>query len=711
MKKISKKRRNPISSKSDLTSAMKKHLEKNPGRVINYRQMSKLLGISDREGRRKVAQILVEFSKNGIVDQIELGRFKIKSVGNTIEGIVKYHGTKPFFYSDSINLECVPIDGHTMHGILNGDRVSVVPSNKNKKEPIVYIVDLIKRSEKIYTGILESIESNFFFLSKDKSLKNDVFIPKSRSHGANAGQIVAIKIVSWDLKDKNPEGEVLYILGESGDNDAEMNSILIEYGLPYDYPKVVADAADKLTGNINDYDISLRRDYRDIPTMTIDPIDAKDFDDALSIRRIDDDNVEVGVHIADVSHFVKQGDMIDAEAYKRATSIYLVDRTIPMLPERLCNDLCSLRPKEDKFAYSCTFVINEHTAEVVSYDIHRSIIRSDIRFSYEDAQNIIENEDGLFAKELKVLNEIAKKIRAKRFSKGSIAFDRKEIKFILDESGHPINTYLKESKDSHKLVEEYMLLANKTVAEHISKKCPKKTFIYRVHDKPDADKISNLSRMAKQFGHNFNDKVDDRNISQQINILLSEIKDKPEDNLLSTIAIRSMAKAVYTTNNIGHYGLAFDEYTHFTSPIRRYPDLMVHRLLTSYLEENAHSVDAQEYEEYCEHSSKMEELASAAERASIKYKQVEYMKDKIGYIYNGVISGVTDWGIYLIIEETHCEGMISIDSIADDFYFLDNEHYCLIGEKTKRKFTLGDKIKVKIISANLDKKQLDCELV
>ena len=691
-----------------------------PKDSYNYLQISQELGIFGRTNRADVYDMLIGMLEQGILREITPGRFALaeaeRQAENEYEGIFDrrhngMHQVKVEGFEDTFTV----YDGDDMQA-LDGDKVKIkrVVSKRSSNGMQARVVEVIERVEHRYVGVLQQSGRYNFVIPDNRSLDKDIYIPIERLGKAKNGDKVVVLIERWPQFSKNPIGQIEDILGRNGENNAEMHAILAEFGLPYKYPEHLVKAAQKIDAGITDEEVAKREDYRDVVTFTIDPADAKDFDDALSLKKLKNGNWEAGVHIADVSHYVQQGTAIDEEAFKRATSIYLVDRTIPMLPEKLCNELCSLRQDEDKLCYSTIFEMDDE-ANVLNSRIVKTVIRSNRRFNYEEAQNIIETGEGDYKMEVLTLDKLAKKLRAKRFENGAIAFDRAEVKFILDEKGKPVDVYFKTAKDSNQLVEEFMLLANRTVAETIgtalnkSSKKPK-TFVYRVHDQPSSEKLMNLAGMASRFGHKMPAVGSNKVISQGINNLMKDIHERPEENLLSALAIRSMAKAIYTTQNIGHYGLAFDYYTHFTSPIRRYPDTMVHRLLDRYLNNGGRSVPGVQYEEYCKHCSEMEQTAAQAERASIKYKQAEYLKDRLGEVFEGTISGVSEWGFYVELTDNMCEGLVPVRDLKDDHYVYDEKNFCLIGRSKHRRFTLGDKVQVQVAAVNMERKTIDFKL-
>ena len=687
---------------------------------ISVKRLYDELKLKTHPMRSMCLDIVLDLVEDGFLKQKD-NQFCLMQKSKFVEGVLQRRvGGKNFLVPDDGG-DPIFVAERNSAGAVNGDRVKIVLfARRPHSGPEGEVTEILKRAKDTFVGTLQVSGKFAYLVTPDKS-DRDIFIPLSNLKKGRDGEKAVVKVVEWpDTPDRNPVGKVIDILGAAGENNTEMHAILAEYGLPYNYPENVERAADDISADITDAALAGREDFRDVVTFTIDPHDAKDFDDALSIRPIKKGLWEVGVHIADVSYYVQEGSIIDKEAFKRATSVYLVDRTIPMLPEKLCNNLCSLRQDEEKLTYS---VILEMTdAGVVKRSrIARTVIRSNRRFAYEEVQAIIEREQkggkealpgDEFKNEIMTLDSLAKILRAKRFADGALSFDRVEVRFDIDETGHPVSVFFKESKDANQLVEEFMLLANRTVAEFIGKVKGgnPKTFVYRVHDEPDPERMENLQNFVAKFGYKLKATGDPVEMAKSMNKMLSEVKGKKEQELIETISIRSMQKACYTTENIGHYGLAFKFYTHFTSPIRRYPDLMVHRLLTRYIG-GGRSVNQAKYEEYCEHCSGREQLAEQAERASIKYKQVEYMADRMNQVFDAVISGVTEWGIYAEIIENKCEGMIAIRSLGGDYFEFDEKNYCLIGQRTRKRYRLGDHVKVKVVRCNLEKKQMDYELV
>jgi ribonuclease R len=697
-------------NKPKLKNAILTFFYDNPEKTYNYKQIAEQLKVKDPEITKLVFVVLEELTESQNLHSVQRGKYKLQSRSGTITGKVEM---QPQGYAYVLSEEFekpVLVSGRNLNHAMEGDTVKVqIFAIRKNQQTEGEVIEIVERAKSTFVGTI-SKSRNFAFFIPTAKVGFDLFIPNEKLNGAKDGQKVIAKITEWPARAKNPFGEIVEVLGDVGNNNAEMHAILAEFDLPLRFPENVLKAAEKIPDEIQEEEIQKRRDMRDVTTFTIDPKDAKDFDDALSIRKLENGYWEVGVHIADVSHYVVPGTILDDEAYERATSVYLVDRVVPMLPEKLSNGVCSLRPNEDKLCFSAIFQL-DNEAHIHHQWFGRTVIHSDKRFAYEDAQAIIETGEGELKEEVLTLNGLARKLRDARFKHGAIAFDRVEVKFVIDENGKPLSVYFKEAKESNQLVEEFMLLANKRVAEFIGatdeKKTPK-TFVYRIHDKPDPEKLMNFNHFIHKFGYVLQLGTPAQ-ISKSMNQLMTNVRGKTEQNVIETLAVRSMAKAAYSTRNIGHYGLAFEYYTHFTSPIRRYPDVMVHRLLARYLE-GGNSVNALKYEDMCKHSSEMESRAASAERSSIKYKQVEFMQDKIGEEFSGVISGVTDWGIYVELENK-CEGMVSVSTLNDDFYIFDEKNYCLVGRHSYRKFQLGDALQVKIVRANLEKKQLDFELI
>ncbi|MDE0535541.1 ribonuclease R [Tenacibaculum sp. L6] len=725
-KKIYKKKGKVI---KDLTRNIFKILNEDSKKKYNYKQIAAKMGISDTDGKTQIIQKLAELTSQKKIKEVDRGKFQINEDRKYYVGTldVTSNGNAYFICDDFEHDIFVP--SVNLGKGLHNDTVKAYVYNKrrsNKQEADV--VEIIDRAKTEFVGVLQ-MNKNFGFVVPDSNkMYADIFISQSKLNGAEDGDKVVAKITDWPENSKNPFGKITQVLGKPGDHDTEIHSILLEYGLPYEFPAEVEKEASELPIEITQEEIAKRRDMRGDLTFTIDPKDAKDFDDALSFTKLENGNYEIGIHIADVSHYMQPKTILDDEAYDRATSVYLVDRVVPMLPEMLSNGVCSLRPNEEKLTFSAVFEMNEK-AQVVNQWFGRTVTYSDKRFAYEEAQAIIETKGNIIPEDVSLtgtayvvdeniveatlkLDELAKKMRKKRMKSGAISFDKIEVKFHLDENANPTGVFFKEAKDANKLIEEFMLLANKKVAEFIGLsggRPSNKTFVYRVHDEPNVEKLASLQNIVSKFGYKINTETRQKT-SDSLNKLLSDVHGKGEANMVETLAIRSMSKAEYTTQNIGHYGLAFDYYSHFTSPIRRYPDVMTHRLLQHYLD-GGNSPKAEVYEEKCKHSSKMEELASKAERDSIKYMQVKYMQDHKDEEFEGVVSGVTEWGIYVEIKSNKCEGMVRIKDIKDDYYIFDEKQYAVVGQSTKNMIQLGDEVVVKVKHTDLERKHLDFNLI
>lgn len=699
--------------KQVLTQLIADIFEKNRNIALNHKQVASRLNLSDSASVETILEVLVEQTEKGLFIRPERGKFKLKEQKTFITGTVDMTASgSAFVIPDDEFEKDVFIAPRKLGNALDGDKVKVyVFGKKSGKRNEGEIVEILQRAKTDFIGIAKISEKFAFVIPDDRKMLHDIFVPLADINGTKNGEKVMASITDWPEGAKNPIGKITYVLGNTGENNTEMNAILAQYGFPLSFPAEVEDEANSIPDEIAKSELNNRKDFRNTTTFTIDPIDAKDFDDAISFKQLENGNYEIGVHIADVSHYVTPNSALDKEAYQRATSVYLVDRVIPMLPEHLSNGVCSLRPNEDKLCFSAVFEMDEK-AHILHQWFGRTIIHSDRRFTYEEAQEIIENKTGDFAEEILKLNELAHILRVEKFKNGAISFESAEVKFKLDEFSRPIGVYVKERKDAHKLIEDFMLLANKKVAEHVAKMGKGKhqyTFVYRTHDSPNTESLNSFATFASRFGYKINTRSD-KEIARSLNHLMEDVEGKKEQNILTQLAIRSMAKAVYTTKKTSHYGLAFDYYTHFTSPIRRYPDIMVHRLLAQYLE-GGKSANVEEYEKASEHSSAMEKKAADAERASVKYKQAEYLEDNVGKVYTGIISGVTEWGMYVEIIENKCEGMIRLRDITDDFYVLDEKNFCIIGQRKKHKYQLGDEVTIKVKKVDLTKRQIDFTLV
>ena len=721
---MAKKIRHKKKKQFDFSNKILKFLGKNPSKSFNYKQVAAQLEVVDTQGRNEIIKELKFLLSKTLIEEVEVGKYRFVPKANYVEGHIDMTSKKTAYLVSEELEEDVFIPTNNLNKALDGDLVKAYIYNKRKgRKPEGEVVEVLERHRTQFVGVIEMQKNFAFVTTADAKMYTDIFIPKDKFLDAQPGDVVLVDLEDWPEKADSPFGKVVKVLGKQGEHNTEIHAILAEYGLPSEFPKEVEEFANKLDTSIQEEEVVKRRDMREVLTFTIDPKDAKDFDDALSFQTLENGNYEIGVHIADVSHYVQEGTILDDEAFHRATSVYLVDRTVPMLPEVLSNFACSLRPHEDKYTFSAVFEMNTK-GELVNSWFGRTVTHSDQRMAYEEAQYIIETQDRTIPESISItgeaqevseevahavltLNRLAIILRQKRMKAGAISFDKVEVKFNLNEASEPVGVFFKQAKEANHLIEEFMLLANRKVSEFIGKQ--KKTFVYRIHDEPDQDKLFGLQAVISRFGHSLNFKSRDT-ISKSLNELLKNVQGKKEQNLVDTLAIRSMSKASYSTQNIGHYGLAFDYYSHFTSPIRRYPDVMAHRLLEFYLH-GGNSANVEEYETKCKHCSAMENLAANAERDSIKYMQVKYMQDQQDKAFTGVISGVTEWGIYVEIIENKCEGMVRIREIKEDYYVYDEKQYALIGQATHNTLQLGDTVVVTVKKADLVKKQLDFNYV